>query len=58
VSNEPARATRVFPQISVYLYDADLAEVERLAADEGKKRSEIVRDLVSEALIARGRKVA
>ncbi len=48
------RQKRLFPQVSVYLQDAILDVVEQIAASENKKRSEVIRELVSFALVQRG----
>lgn len=54
MATEARRQARKFPQFSIYLPDDIECIVDKIAALEGKKRAQVVRDLVAEALVGRG----
>jgi predicted DNA-binding protein len=50
VADDGKRQRRIFPQISLYLPDDILEEVDGLAMAHGKKRAFILRELIAWAL--------
>lgn len=54
MATEAKRQRRIFPQVSVYFEPPILEIIERLADELGVKRSEVIRELVSSALVRRG----
>ena len=50
MSDKPRRAQqRIFPQISLYLTDAQLETAERIVRESGRTRSAVLRDAVAYA---------